>query len=63
MAKTRFWRPKFLLKGRGRLATKMNTTFFMGNEVLNIFSSKHFFEIINIFGKIGGKMFRGHYHF
>ncbi len=32
-----FLRVKYFLKGRGRLATKMNTTFFMRNAVLNIF--------------------------
>ncbi len=26
------------------MATKMNITFFMGNEILNIFSSDNFFE-------------------
>ncbi len=35
---------KSLLKVRGRPGTKMKTTFFMGNEVLNIFSSTNFFK-------------------
>ncbi len=26
-----------ILRGKGRLATKVNITFFVGNEVLNIF--------------------------
>ncbi len=53
---------KSLLKGRKCLATKMNVTFFMGNEVLNIFhltifskkatflkKRKTFFEGVTIF--------------
>ncbi len=34
---------KSLLKGKGHLATKMNMTCFVENEVLNIFSSKKCF--------------------
>ncbi len=44
-------------KDRGRLATKMNITFFMGNEVLNIFSSNNFFEENNIFRENDEKTF------
>ncbi len=29
-------------EGKGRLGTKINITFFMGNEILNIFSSYDF---------------------
>ncbi len=36
--------PKSLLKGRGRLTTKMNIAFFMVNEELNVFSLKNFFS-------------------
>ncbi len=49
--KNRFWGPESLLKGRGCLATKMNVTFFMGNEILIIFSFNNFFEKNNIFGE------------
>ncbi len=37
----------------------MNITFFMGNEVLNIFSFNNFFEKSNIFGENRGKNFGG----
>ncbi len=50
---------KSLLKGRKCVAIKMNITFFMGNEVLNIFSSNNFFEISNSFGENGEKKFGG----
>ncbi len=54
-------RVKSLLKGRGRLTTKMNITFFIGNEVLNIFSFNNFLDKSNIFPENGGKkMFAGH---
>ncbi len=46
-----FLGPNSLLKRRGRLATKMNITFFMGNELLNNFSFNNFFEKINVFGE------------
>ncbi len=46
-----FLGPKSLLKGRTRLAMKMNINFFMGNEVLNIFSFNNFLEKRNIFGE------------
>ncbi len=38
-------------------------TFFMENEVLNIFSFNNFFEKINIFGENGEKILEGHDHF
>ncbi len=41
----------------------MNTTFFMGNEVLNIFLFNNFFEKSNIFRENGEKIFAGHDHF
>ncbi len=50
-----FLEAKSLLKGRRHLATKMNITSFMGNEVLKIFSFYNFFEKSNIFGENGGK--------
>ncbi len=43
-----------ILKGMGRLATKINVTFFEGNGVLNIFHLKIFFEK-TIFSKITAK--------
>ncbi len=52
-----FLTAKSLLKARGRLATKMNITFFMGNEVLNIFSSNNFFDKSNIFQENSEKQF------
>ncbi len=55
----RFLEAKSLLMGRGRLATKMNITFFMRNEVLNIFSSNKFFEKKQNFWRKGGKNFWG----
>ncbi len=64
MAKTISDPQKSLLKGRSRLATKMNITFFlMGNEVLNIFSFNNFFEKSTILEKIGEKNSGGHDHF
>ncbi len=39
------------------LTPKLNITFFMGNEVLNIFSSNNFFDNRNIFGENGKKIF------
>ncbi len=57
MAKTGFWRPSLFWR-EGRWATKMNITFFfMGNEILNIFSSNNFFEENNIFEKMGKTIF------
>ncbi len=38
---------------------KMNITFFMGNEVLNIYSYNNFSEKLNIFGENGEKNFWG----
>ncbi len=49
-----------LFKRRGRLVTKMNITFFIGNEVSNIFSSNNFFEESNIFQKNSKKIWGGH---
>ncbi len=59
MAKTQLLGPKSLLKGVGHQATKMSITFFMGNEVLNIFSFNSFFEKSNIFGENREKIFWG----
>ncbi len=63
MAKLQFLGLKSLLKGRGRRATKMNITFFIGNEIVNIFSFNNFSEKSNIFGENGEKIFGGHDHF
>ncbi len=60
--KNRLWGPS-LLKGNGRLAWKMNLTFLMGNEVLNIFSFNNFFEKSNIFGETGEKFLMRHEDF
>ncbi len=35
--KNHSWKDLNVLKGRGRLATKINITFFVGNEILNVF--------------------------
>ncbi len=51
------------MKGRGHLATKMNVTFFMGNEVLNALSSKNFFDESNIFRENAKKILVAHDHF
>ncbi len=49
-----------VLRGRGRLGTKINITFFVGNEVLNIFHSTIFAKK-TIFSKITAKIiFEGH---
>ncbi len=58
-----FLRPKSILKGRGRLATKMNITFFTRNEVFSNFSFNNFFEKSNIFGENGEKILVGHDYF
>ncbi len=50
---------QILLKRKGRLAMKMNITFFMGNEVLNIFYLNNFFEESNIFREIDERFFWG----
>ncbi len=39
--------------------TKLNITFFMGNKVLNTFSSNNFFEESNVFRENGVKKFWG----
>ncbi len=54
--KTPFLGAKSLLKGRGHLATKMNITCFVGNEVLNIFLSNNFCEKSNFPEKIAKKI-------
>ncbi len=46
-------------EGRGRLATKMNITFYFGNEVPNTFHLIIFFEESNIFRENGEKNFWG----
>ncbi len=51
-----------LLKRKGRLIMKMNITFFMENEVLNMFSSNNFFGKRNIFWENGEKQFWGCEH-
>ncbi len=46
------------------LTTKMNITFFMGNEILNIFSSNNFFKESHIFRKnCEKKTFEGYNYF
>ncbi len=35
--KNYLWEDTAVLRGRGRLVTKINVTFFVGNEVINIF--------------------------
>ncbi len=56
-AKPPFLGPKSLLKVRGRPATKMNITFLMGNEILNIFSFNNFFKKKQHFWRKLGKKF------
>ncbi len=55
-------RAKSLSKGRGCLGTKMNITFFMRNDVLNIFYLTIFSKRINILGKNVEKIFGVHDH-
>ncbi len=55
MTKTRFWGPSPFCKG-GHLATKMNITFFVENEALNIFLSNNFFEVSNFPEKMAKKI-------
>ncbi len=50
-------------EGKGCLATKMNITFFMGNEVLNIFPLTIFSKQATFLEKLWKKMFGGHDHF
>ncbi len=51
-------------EGRGRLATKINITSFVGIEVLNIFHLTFFSKKKTIFSKITAKSyFWGHDHF
>ncbi len=52
-----------LLKGRGRLATKMNRTFFMENEVLNIFHWTVFLKKAVFLEKMGKNNFWGTWPF
>ncbi len=61
--KPQFLGPKSLLKERGCQGMKMNITFFMENEVLNIFSFDNFFDKSNIFGENGEKILGAHDHF
>ncbi len=51
------------LTQRELLETKLNITFFMGNEVLNIFSSKRFFDESDIFRENGKKLGGGTWPF
>ncbi len=37
IVKNHLWEDMAVLRERGRLVTKINITFFVGNEVLNIF--------------------------
>ncbi len=55
--KKSFLGAKFLSKEKGRLARKINITFFIGNEVLNIFSSNTFFEKKQHFPRNSKKIF------
>ncbi len=48
-----------VLRGGGRLTTKVNITFFVGNEVLNIFHLTIFSQKSNIFQNNGEKLFLG----
>ncbi len=50
------------MKRRGHLATKINITFFMENEVLNMFSINSFFGKSNIFRENSKKQFWGYGH-
>ncbi len=49
--KNPFLGAKSLWKGRRRLPTKMNITYFMRNEVLNTFSSNNCFKGNNVLGE------------
>ncbi len=51
------------LEGTEGMATKMNITFFMGNEVLNIFSCNNFFQKNSIFEESKEKNVGGRDHF
>ncbi len=62
-AKPQFLGHKSLLKGRGRRTTKMNITFFMGNEVLNIFHLTIFPKKATFLETMGEKILGGHDHF
>ncbi len=57
-----FSEAKSLLMERGRLATKMNTTVFMGNKVLNLLISI-FLKKATFSEKMAKKTFWGHDHF
>ncbi len=48
---------RFEWRGGGRLATKINITFFVGIEVLNIFYLTIFSKKNNIFHNNGEKLF------
>ncbi len=62
--KNHFWEDMTILRGRGRLATKININFLVGNEILNIFRLTIFKKKKTIFSKITRKkIFRGHDHF
>ncbi len=56
-------RVPFEWNGMGRLVTKMNISFFMGNYVLNIFSSNNCFEESYIFHENCENKFWGPQHF
>ncbi len=58
------FRVEFLLKGKMYVAKKMNVSFFIRNEVWNIFSFNNFFEESNIFWENCEKKFWvGYNHF
>ncbi len=59
MAKNRFRGPNLFWRKGGIWRRKWYYLFFMGNGVLNIFSSNNFFEKSNIFGENGGKKILG----
>ncbi len=52
-----------IFRTQGHLTPKLNVAFFMGSEILNIFSSKNFFDESNIFRENGEKNFGVYDHF
>ncbi len=58
MAKKNFW-DMTIVRTWSHLTPKWSITFFMGNEVLNIFLFNSFFDKSNIFRENGEKKFGG----
>ncbi len=56
---THLWEEMTHFEGRGHLATKINITFFVGIDVLNIFYLTTFSKKNNIFQNISEKLFLG----